>query len=123
MPFCKRVQEMTRASVTLVGSLAVARRHGVALDMWAHVCTRMCVCVHCRPLSTALAMGQCQMLHQSGPRTASPLMALAPQNYLTGYGKNGPVGQGLSLLDNTGILSNYINMTMSAPAANLSTAG
>ncbi|KAL0017720.1 hypothetical protein WJX77_008688 [Trebouxia sp. C0004] len=33
-------------------------------------------------------------------------------NYLTSYGKTGPVGKGVSLLDTTGIRSNYVNATM-----------
>lgn len=44
-------------------------------------------------------------------------------NYLTSYGKSGPVGKGVSLLDTTGIRSNYVNATMLVPAANISTAG
>ncbi|KAL0036071.1 hypothetical protein WJX79_001223 [Trebouxia sp. C0005] len=44
-------------------------------------------------------------------------------NYLTSYGKSGPIGRGVSLLDTTGIRSNYVNATMLVPAANISTAG
>lgn len=35
-------------------------------------------------------------------------------DYLTNYGQNGPVGYGLSLLDNTGIRSNYVNVSAAA---------
>jgi hypothetical protein len=44
-------------------------------------------------------------------------------NYLTSYGQTGPVGKGVSLLDTTGIRSNYVNATMLVPATNISTAG
>ena len=53
-------------------------------------------------------------------------------NYLTNYGQNGPVGYGLSLLDNTGIRSNFVNTSATAmvnttdamaPASAIGTAG
>ena len=53
-------------------------------------------------------------------------------DYLTNYGQNGPVGQGLSLLDNTGFRSNYVNVSAAAmvnttaamaPASAIGTAG
>ncbi|KAL3136240.1 hypothetical protein ABBQ32_007252 [Trebouxia sp. C0010 RCD-2024] len=44
-------------------------------------------------------------------------------NFLTNYGKSGPVGQGLSLVDNTGIRSTYVNSSMMPPPASVVTSG
>lgn len=44
-------------------------------------------------------------------------------NYLTNYGKSGPVGRGLSLVDNSGIRSTYGNTTMMMGPAGVATSG
>ena len=43
-------------------------------------------------------------------------------DYLTGYGNNGPLGRGLSLVDESGIESNYVNATMFS-SGSVATAG
>ena len=43
-------------------------------------------------------------------------------DYLTEYGSNGPLGRGLSLADDSGIESRYVNATMFSPGS-VATAG
>lgn len=43
-------------------------------------------------------------------------------DFLTEYGSNGPLGRGLSLVDDSGIESKYVNATMMSPSS-VATAG